>query len=137
MLRSSGFQKSGTGRAGGSRKKPKCQGINAGPAGCLSSIYLHMYNFLHINEFVHQKAGEEIPTVLEVTISVPNRDIRPASSGKELLHQQQDSLMLFSAPQSHRLHGINITYQNLPTVPKREIFCLFGKLHISFNMQIN
>lgn len=107
MLRSSGFQRSGTGRAGASGKKPKCQGINAGPTGCLLSAYLHMYNFLHIKEFVHQRAGEEIPTVLEVIILVPNQDIRPASSGKELSQQQQDFLMLFSA--SHCFHGINIT----------------------------
>lgn len=49
---------------------------------------------------------QEIPTGLEVSVSVPNQDRREASSGKELSHQQPDFLMLFPA---HCLRGINRT----------------------------
>lgn len=49
---------------------------------------------------------QEIPTGLEVSISVPNQDRRGVSSGKELSHQQPGFLTLFPA---HCLRGINTT----------------------------
>lgn len=132
MLRSSKFQKSGTGRAGGSGKKPKCQGINAGPAGCLSPPDLHMYNFLHIKEFVHQ--SQEILTGLEVSVSVPNQDRRAAPFGKELSQQQPHFLTLFPA---HCLHGINRTLIRTCHGTKKGNILTCCQIAADFCVQIN
>lgn len=105
MLRSGGFQGSGTGRAGGSGKKPKCQGINVGakpaayhPPICICTISCTLRSLY--------SERQEIPTGLEVSVSVPKRDRGEASCGKELSQQQPDFLTLFPA---HCPRGINRT----------------------------
>lgn len=124
MLRSSGFQKSGTGRAGGSGKQPKCPGTNAGPARPLIAPCLHLGNFLHITEFGHQRMGDETPTALEVIISVPDQATSRAAAGGELSQPQQGFPELLCSSST-------LPSQPSPSKPStalsRETPCLFSK----------
>lgn len=136
MFRSSGFQKSGTGRAGGSGKQPKCPGTNAGPARLPIAPCLHLGDFVHINKFVHQRTGDEIPTALEVIVSVPARDTRRAAAGRELSQPRRGFPVLLCAPAARCLHRrkatLTRTYQQ-PRTGKHSAFSANG----DFNMHIN
>lgn len=102
------------------------------PAAYHPPRHLHMYNFLHIKGFVHQR--QEIPTGLEVGISVPNQDRGAASSGKELSHQQPDFLMLFPA---HCLRGINRTLIRTCHGTKKGNILTCCQIAADFCVQIN
>lgn len=105
MLRSSGFQESGTGRAGGSGKKPKMPGDQRGASLLLITLLICICTISCTLRSLYSKR-QEIPAGLEVSISVAKRDRGEASSGKELSQQQPDFLTLFPA---HCLRGINRT----------------------------
>lgn len=126
MLRSSGFQKSGTGRAGGSGKQPKCQGTNTGPARLLIAPCLYLGDFLHITEFEHQRMGDETPTALEVIVSVPDQATRWAAAGGELSRPQQGFPVLLCSSSTLPSQQKSSPHPNRAADLSRETLCLFS-----------